>query len=162
MIADWMRNNVVATALLTLLRVYLGWTWMTIGWHKIVGGFSSGGFLQGALARSTGDNATVPGWWGSFLETFAIPFSGLFDILIPWGEFLVGLGLLVGALTVPAAFFGVVMNFSFLFSGVISSNPSMIIMGFILMYAGHNAGKFGLDFWVNPWLSERLSWYRYH
>jgi thiosulfate dehydrogenase (quinone) large subunit len=92
----------------------------------------------------------------SFLESFAIPNAEIFNVLIPWGETLVGLGLILGCLTSAAAFFAVVMNFSFLLSGTVSHNPTDIIMGVLIMVAGYNAGVFGLDRYVVPFFNKKF------
>lgn len=46
-----------------------------------------------------------------------------FAKLIAFGEFLIGLGLLVGALVGIAAFFGSLLNFNFMLTGTTSTNP---------------------------------------
>lgn len=97
------------------------------------------------MSLASGEHPAVAGWWAAFLENFAIPNAGLFDVLIPYDEFLVGLGLLLGALTRSAAFFGLVMNMAFLLSGTVSTNPTMLIVSVLILVAGHNAGKIGVD-----------------
>jgi thiosulfate dehydrogenase (quinone) large subunit len=49
-----------------------------------------------------------------------------------------------------------VMNFSFLLSGTVSHNPTDIIMGVLIMVAGYNAGVFGLDRYVVPFIKKRF------
>jgi thiosulfate dehydrogenase [quinone] large subunit len=53
-------------------------------------------------------------------------------------------------------FFGLLMNFSYLMAGTISSNPIDILLGGIILFAGFNAGKFGLDRWVIPFMRDLL------
>jgi thiosulfate dehydrogenase (quinone) large subunit len=48
------------------------------------------------------------------------------------------------------------MNFAFMLSGTISHNPTDIIMGVLIMVAGYNAGKFGLDRFVVPFFNKRF------
>ncbi|MHC0039627.1 DoxX family protein [Pseudoneobacillus sp. C159] len=158
MLVNFLRNNKIAAALFTVLRIYLGYAWLTAGWGKITGGgFDATGFLKGAVANPVaGPNGIVYGGWVSFLESFAIPNADIFNVLIPWGEFLVGLGLILGCLTTAAAFFAVVMNFSFMLSGTVSHNPTDIIMGMLIMVAGYNAGVYGLDRYVVPFLNKRF------
>ncbi|TKC16291.1 DoxX family protein [Robertmurraya kyonggiensis] len=155
MIGKLLRENNIVAGALTLVRIYLGWHWMTAGWGKLTEGFDAAGFLKGAVANPvvSHDVLAYPGWV-SFLESFAVPNAGLFSTLIPLGEFLVGLGLILGCLTTAAAFFAMVMNFSFMFSGTISSNPMDILMGVFIAAAGYNAGKFGLDRYVLPYLRK--------
>jgi thiosulfate dehydrogenase [quinone] large subunit len=90
----------------------------------------------------------------AFLKSFAIPNAHLFNALVPLGEFLVGLGLILGCLTTAAAFFGLVMNFSYVFAGTVSSNPLDILLGVIILAAGFNAGRIGLDRWVIPFINK--------
>ncbi len=157
MIMKWLRENRYAAGLLVLIRVYLGWKWLDAGWHKITGGFDATGFLKNAIGNPVADKATgdliYPTFTG-FLEHFALPNAKLINILIPWGEFLVGLGLIVGCLTATAAFFGLMMNFMFVFAGTVSTNPWLMLLGVIVLAAGANGGKFGLDHFVLPYLRK--------
>jgi thiosulfate dehydrogenase (quinone) large subunit len=157
MLVKFLRENTISAALFAAIRIFLGYQWMTAGFHKITGGFDASGFLKGAIANPVkGPDGIVYGGWVSFLDSFAIPNAELFNVLVPWGEFLVGLGLILGCLTTAAAFFGVVMNFAFMLSGTISHNPTDIIMGVLIMVAGYNAGKFGLDRFVVPFFRKRF------
>ncbi|MFY3793156.1 hypothetical protein ACOQFO_15900 [Ureibacillus sp. MALMAid1270] len=47
------------------------------------------------------------------------------------------------------------MNFSFLMAGAISHNPTDILIGLLIIFAGANAGKFGLDYFVLPYLRKK-------
>ncbi len=153
MFVKFLRENKFASYALTLLRLYLGYDWMTHGWAKITGGsFNAAGFLNGAVAKATGENPTVQAWWGSFLESFALPNATLFTYLVMWGEFLVGVGLILGCFTTFAALMGLVMNFAFLFSGTVSTNAQLVVLTIFIVVAGANAGKIGADRWVLPYL----------
>ncbi|WP_394140416.1 DoxX family membrane protein [Cytobacillus oceanisediminis] len=154
MFVKWLRENQIAAALLTVIRLYLGYSWLTAGYHKVVDGFDASGFLQGAVAKATGDHPAVQSWWATFLEGIAIPNAELFSFLVAWGELLVGLGLILGCLTTAAAFFGIIMNFAFLFSGTVSTNAQMVLLTIFILVAGYNAGKFGLDRYVAPFLRK--------
>ena len=87
-----------------------------------------------------------------FLKHFAIPNADIFNTLVPLGEFLVGLGLILGCLTTAAMFFGLVMNFAYMFAGTISTNPMDILLGVFIVAGGLNAGRIGLDRWVIPFI----------
>ncbi|SIS47032.1 DoxX family protein [Salimicrobium flavidum] len=156
MFTDFLRNNNVAAAVLTFFRVYIGYQWMTAGWGKITGGqFEAGGFIQGAIGQASGEHPAVQGWWASFLETVALPNAGLFTYMVMWGELLVGIALILGLFTNFAALMGIVMNFAFLFSGTVSTNAQMVVLTVLILVAGYNAGKFGLDRWVIPFLRTK-------
>jgi thiosulfate dehydrogenase [quinone] large subunit len=156
MVAKWLRESKISAGILTVLRIYLGYTWLTAGFHKLTGGFDASGFLKGVIANPVKgpDGSAVYGTYVAFLKDFALPNSHIFNTIIPVGEFLVGLGLILGCLTTVAMFFGLVMNFSYLMAGAISTNPIDILLGVIILFAGYNAGKFGLDNWVKPFFGK--------
>lgn len=152
---NFLRTNKYVSGLWVIIRLYLGVRWLTSGWGKVVGGeFDAGGYLQAAVAQASGENPAVQGWWATFLEAVAIPNAGLFSFMVMWGEVLVGLGLLLGIFTNFAALMGLTMNFSFLLSGTLSTNPQMAILTIFIVIAGANAGRYGLDRWVLPYLKE--------
>lgn len=157
MLNNWWRNNIVAASILTILRLYLAYSFLVAGWGKITGGqFDATGFIKNAIENPVKgpDGNSVFGWYTTFLETIALPNVHIFNVLVPWGEFLVGLGLMLGCLTSAAAFFGMMMNFSFLMVGAISHNPTDIILGFLILIAGANAGKIGIDKFLLPQLKK--------
>src|SRR4029450_1405208 len=75
-----------------------------------------------------------------------------FAWLITFGELAVGVGLLLGALTGVAAFFGALMNMSFLLAGSASTNPVLFTMAIGLILAWRVAGYYGLDRYLLPLL----------
>lgn len=153
----FLRENKMAAGVLLFLRVYLGYNWMTAGWGKITSGFNAGGFLKAKVAEPVmgkGGDVVYP-TYTAFLENVALPNADLFSFMVAWGEFLVGLGLILGVLTTLAAFFGLTMNFAFMFAGVVSSNPWMILLTFIILVAGANAGRYGGDRWM-PLVKEYI------
>jgi len=141
-----------AAVVWTVLRVWLGLQWIEAGYHKLTGGFDAGGFLKGALANATGDHPAVQGWYADFLQQFAIPNVQIFNVLIPWGEVLVGLGLIVGLATIPALIAGAFMNLNFMLAGTTSTNPILYTAAMILLFAGTGAYLFGLDRYAVPFI----------
>ena len=157
MINRFLRENTIMAGILAVLRIYLGWKWLTSGWGKLMNGFDASGFLNNAVNNPVKDKATgelIYPTYTAFIEHFALPNVKLINFLIPVGEFLVGLGLLLGCLTVAAMFFGLLMNFMFMFAGTVSTNPWMVLLGVIVLAAGANAGRFGLDYFVLPYLRK--------
>ncbi|AIC93122.1 MULTISPECIES: DoxX family protein [Shouchella] len=143
----FLQSSKMAQLLLTILRVSLGWMWFSSGIGKVVGGeFHAGGFLQAAAANPVlkGEDVAYP-LYVAFLEHVAIPYADLFSFLVMWGEVLIGIALIVGLFTKSAAFFGGMMNTSFLLAGTVSTNPLMLIMAIILLISKQNAGQLGLD-----------------
>lgn len=141
-----------------LLRLFLGWTWLSSGLTKLgdpawIGrdaGQAVTAFLQGALKKTGGEMPDVPGWYARFIEGAALPNAALFSFLVTFGELLVGAALILGLLTGLAAFFGLLMNFAYLFAGTLSSNALLVAAGVLLLLAWRVAGWWGLDRWVLP------------
>jgi thiosulfate dehydrogenase (quinone) large subunit len=159
MFNNFLRENKISAAILTIIRLYLGYAWFTAGLGKLTGGgFDASGFLANAVKNPVKgpDGNMVYSWYVNFLENFALPNIDVFNTIVPWGETLIGLGLMLGCLTTAAMFFGLVMNFSFFLAGTVSHNPTDIFLGFIILTAGYNAGKFGLDYWVVPFINKTV------
>ena len=144
----------------TLLRLYIGYEWLMAGWGKITNpagvwvgekaGAAVSGFLTGALAKTGGEHPDVQGWYAWFLQNIALPNAATFSYLVAYGEVLVGVGLILGLLTGLAAFFGGVMNASYLLAGTISTNPLLFILATWLVLGWRVAGWWGLDRWLLP------------
>lgn len=140
------------------LRIYVGWEWLTAGWGKFnnpawIGekaGTAIQGFLKGALAKTGGAHPDVSSGYEYFINNFALPNATLFSYLVTYGELLVGLGLILGAFTGIAAFFGAFMNMNFLLAGTVSANPILLFVELFLILAWRNAGWIGLDRFLLP------------
>ncbi|WP_251554938.1 DoxX family protein [Neobacillus muris] len=158
MFVNWLRGSKISSAILLVFRLVLGYTFISAGFHKLTGGgFDASGFLKGAIANPVSSEGEVLyGWYVSFLKHFALPNVDIFNTIVPIGEFLIGLGLILGCLTTAAAFFGLVMNFSFFLAGTVSSNPQDIFLGFFIAFSGFNAGRYGLDRWVIPFIRKTV------
>ncbi|WP_127533923.1 DoxX family protein [Paenibacillus kobensis] len=153
----WLRENKYAAMLMIFVRVYLGYQWIEAGWHKLTGGFDAAGFLNNAINKPIADKTTQELVYPNFvyfIKHFALPNVKVFNILIPIGEFLVGAGLILGGLTAAAAFFGLLMNFMFMFAGTLNTNPWLVLIGGIVLFAGTNAGRYGLDYYLIPLLRK--------
>ncbi|MBF8249453.1 MAG: DoxX family protein [Candidatus Levybacteria bacterium] len=145
-----------------LLRIYVGWQWLTAGWDKVINpmwvgsqaGVAISGFLNGSLAKTTGAHPQVASWYADFIKTIALPNAQVFSYLVSYGELFVGIGLILGAFTVTAAFFGAFMNMNYLYAGTVSTNPTLLILQIIIMLAGKAAGSIGLDRFLQPWIKS--------
>jgi thiosulfate dehydrogenase [quinone] large subunit len=145
-----------------IVRLYVGWQWLTSGWEKLndpawVGGQAGAsltGFLQHSLTLTTGAHPSVQPWYAWFVEHSVLPQVVVWSYAVSIGEFLVGLGLLTGILTGLAAFFGGLMNFNYLLAGSVSINPVMLVLEIGLMLAWRNAGWWGGDRWLLPALRK--------
>ena len=142
------------------IRLFVGFEFLAAGLHKFgdpawFGG--SGTALLGYWTKAVAvDPATAKGpitfeWYRDFLNVLINNHTaGWFAQFITLGEIAVGLGLIVGLFTGLAAFFGALMNMSFLLAGSGSTNPVLFTMGIGLILAWKVAGYYGLDRYILP------------
>lgn len=157
-VAKFLFGDVRLSWLWLILRIYIGWQWLEAGWAKVNNpvwfgtnaGGAVAGFLNGALAKTSGDHPDVQGWYAWFIQNVALPNAKIWSNIIAVGELLVGLALILGLFTGIAAFFGSFMNFNYLFAGTVSLNPLMILIAIFLILAWKTAGWIGLDHWILP------------
>lgn len=143
-----------------IVRIYVGWSWLTSGWGKVTNpvwvgekaGVAISGFLNNALTKTTGAHPDVQGWYAFFIENVALPNAEIFSYMVAFGELLVGVGLILGAFTGIAAFFGAFMNMNFLFAGTVSVNPVLLLLELFIILAWRTAGWYGLDRFILPLL----------
>ena len=156
--ARFLFNNSRAGLVWLPIRIFVGFEWFEAGWHKftgtgwIDGGASLLGYWQNAVKIPASGNPSITfEWYRGFLQTLIDNHAqGWFAFLITFGEMAVGLGLLFGALTGIAAFFGALMNMSFLLAGSASVNPVLFTLAVGLILAWKVAGYYGLDRWLLP------------
>jgi hypothetical protein len=77
--------------------------------------------------------------------------------VIIFGELAIALGLILGAFTGLAAFFGGMMNWNFIMAGSASTNGMLFAIATWLVLAWRNAGWIGLDRWLLPLVGTPLS-----
>ena len=143
------------------VRLYVGYAWLTAGWHKVTNpawtttGEALKGYWEKAVSipAAPAKAAITYDWYRSFLQSLLdIDAHAWFAPLIAYGELLVGIGLILGAFVGVAAFFGAFMNFNFMFAGSASTNPVLFLGAILLMLAWKNAGHWGADRWLLPWI----------
>ncbi|MFN8592784.1 MAG: DoxX family membrane protein [Thermomicrobiales bacterium] len=140
------------------VRFFVGREWFTAGLHKVTdpawvdGGAALQGFWQRVVAiPEEGRPPITYDWFRQFLQYMLDNgWYTWFAKLVAWGEVLIGVGLIVGALVGIAAFFGTIMNFSFMLAGTASTNPVLFGLSVFLVLAWKIAGFWGLDRWLLP------------
>src|SRR5690606_31114680 len=138
--------------------VCLGWAWLHAGWGKVTsdawmdGGTALKGYWTGAVTVPEGGAPRAP--WAAYRELIQYMLDNewftWFAKLIAIGELAIGLGLIVGALTGLAAFFGAALSLSFLLAGTVSTNPILLFVAIFIILGWRVAGWIGLDRFLLP------------
>ncbi|WP_435129978.1 DoxX family membrane protein [Halobaculum sp. D14] len=142
------------------LRLMMGYAFAYSGFTKLTAAepFSAGGYLANVAATNGNPLADLFAWMGS--TPWFVEFA---NVAVPWGELLIGLGLLVGLMTRLAAFFGALMMLLFYFGnweiehGLINGDFAYMLV--FLAVAAFAAGRIlGLDQYVENYRvgGERL------
>jgi len=150
------------------LRLMMGIAFLQSGVDKVLSGsFSAAGYLQNAPSANGSPVADL------FVAMGETPwFVDFVNIAVPWGELLIGLGLLVGFITRFAAFWGAFMMLLFYLGNWDVShgyiNGDFAYMLVFLSVAAFGAGRIlGLDAYIESYdvggetLAERYPWARY-
>jgi thiosulfate dehydrogenase [quinone] large subunit len=142
-----------------ILRLYLGYTWLTSGLEKFKNpawtqtGQALRGFWERAVAVPEAPARPLIAfeWYRSFLQSLlnAQAYTW-FAKLITAGELLIGVALILGAFVGIAAFAGAFLNWNFMMAGTASINPLMFVLTILLILAWKTAGWIGLDRWLLP------------
>ena len=146
-------------------RLYLGYEWLDAGRHKLTedawmqGGAALRGYWERAV--SIPEKGQPPISYGPYREYIQYMLDHewytWFAKVIVFGELLIGIGLIVGALVGVAAFFGALMNMSFMLAGSASTNPVLFALSIALILAWRVAGLIGLDRFLLPALGAPWS-----
>lgn len=158
-------SNVRAGLFWLPIRLFVGFSFLEAGLHKLFpagkaigagwldGGASLAGYWHNAVAipEAPAKAAITFEWYRDFLNILINNNAQTwFAYLIVFGEIAVGLGLIFGVLTGFAAFFGALMNMSFLLAGSASTNPVLFALGIGLILGWRVAGWYGVDRWLLP------------
>jgi thiosulfate dehydrogenase [quinone] large subunit len=159
-------GNTRAGLLWLPIRLFVGAQWIEAGLHKfqgtgwLDGGTALKGFWTAAVATPEGGRPPISyEWYRGFIQVLLDNHAyQWFSYLIVFGEIAVGVGLVFGILTGFAAFFGALMNMSFLLAGSASTNPVMFTLAVGLILAWRVAGYYGVDRILLPRLG--VPWHR--
>ncbi|MDE2037836.1 MAG: DoxX family membrane protein [Patescibacteria group bacterium] len=159
-LSHFLFNNTRVSWFWLVVRLYVGYEWLSAAWEKVTSpawtgaqaGSALSGFLNGALAQVGGAHPNVQGWYAAFLKDAVLPNVHAWSYAVSYGELAVGVALVLGAFTGIAAFFGLFMNLNYLMAGTVSTNPILFVLAIGLILAWKTAGWFGFDRWLVPLL----------
>lgn len=164
-VTRYLFSNTRAGLLWLPIRLFVGFSFLEAGLHKLFpagkaigagwldGGAALAGYWNNAVAipKAPGRAAITFEWYRDFLNLLINNDAQTwFAYLIVFGEIAIGLGLIFGVLTGFAAFFGALMNMSFLLAGSASTNPVLFALGIGLILGWRVAGWYGVDRWLLP------------
>ena len=156
--ARFLFNNPKAALLWLPLRIWLGYQWIEASLHKIGNpawvqtGDALKGFWMGAVTiPDSGRPAIAFDWYRSFIQ-FMLDAQAYtwFAKLVAYGEFIIGLSLILGLFTGIAAFFGGFMNWNFIMAGSASINGMLFAVSVGLILAWKIGGLIGVDYFLLP------------
>ncbi len=148
-IARFLFQSTKASVIWLVLRLWMSYARLEAGWHKFTDpawmetgqgilGYGQRAVVIPARGRPQVTYDAYRGFLQHLIDSGGHPW---FAKVIVFGELAVGLGLLVGI----AAFFGAMMNTSFLLAGTVSTNPVLFFVGILLILAWKNASYLGID-----------------
>ncbi|QLG28997.1 DoxX family protein [Halorarum halophilum] len=162
------RLHTLSVWFILALRLMMGLAFFQSGLDKVLSGsFSAGGYLTGATPANGSPAADL------FVAMGNTPwFVEFVNVAVPWGEILIGLGLIFGVMTRFAAFWGAFMMLLFYLGNWDIShgyiNGDFAYMLVFLSVAAFGAGRIlGLDAYIEQYevdgrpLVERYPWLRY-
>jgi thiosulfate dehydrogenase [quinone] large subunit len=141
-----------------VVRVYVGFSWLDAGWHKVMDVGAKTNYIidgQGILAfwqriaaipAAPAKPAITYDWYRGFIQFLIDNHTEVvMGKVVAFGETAVGIGLILGAFVGIAAVGGAFMNLNFMLAGSASTNPVLLLLGFLLVLAWKTAGYIGLD-----------------
>ncbi len=138
--------NKILPPMVVLARFTLGWVFAYAGFHKLIMGFSAGGYLGNAT------KGPLTGWFHSLASNSMA--LNVIDPMVTWGEILIGLALVFGVFTRWAALWGSVMLMLFYLSAFPPENNPFLEYHLVYIVAlgilsALGAGRIlGLDYFV--------------
>lgn len=158
----WLFRSRQASILWLIVRLWLGWQWLSAGWGKLTGSASwfshpTGlqGFIAGAnssydhRAQAHGHPQVTYGWYLHVLNAIDAH-AQIFSRVVTISELAVGIGLLLGCLTGVAAAGGMALNIMYITGGSAGPNGIFMLLGLLLIAAWRVAGYLGADYFLLP------------
>jgi thiosulfate dehydrogenase [quinone] large subunit len=147
-------GSLVASILLGATRVALGGLWLNEGLFKFRAGFAADDILL--VADSASHNSRVPEFYQAFADGPLRTFSEVLGIGIPLLESGLGIVLVLGLLTRPAAIGSVLLLTSYwLADQLIAQYPIMLLLAVPLLCWPLAASRFGLTALLERWPRRR-------
>jgi thiosulfate dehydrogenase [quinone] large subunit len=166
-IAQLLFSDTRLAALWLVVRVLLGWGWVSAAMGKLGDpawmqtGDALKGFWTNAVAiPANGKPLIAFDWYRNFIQGMLDSGSYVwFAKLVAVGELVVGLAMILGLFVGVAAFVGAFLNWNYIMAGSASSNGLFGLGAILLILAWKTAGYYGLDRWILPRIG--MTWQQY-
>src|SRR5688572_31800162 len=165
-IARMLFNSTRLSWLWLIVRVYLGWQWLSSGWGKFnnpawidTGEALKGFWTKAIIIPEAGRPLIAYGWYRDFLQFMLDQgWYTWFAKVVTFSELAIGLALILGAFVGIAAFGGALLNWNFIMAGTASTNAMLFTLAVLLMLAWKVAGWYGLDRFLLPLIGTPWVW----
>ena len=97
---------------LAILRIAIGYHFLTVAWPKVTGAFVGGGTLAAEITKGVMKDPI--GLHRAFIQAVVLPHPVFFGHLVAYGELAIGLSLIFGCLTRISASFAAFHNLNIL------------------------------------------------
>jgi thiosulfate dehydrogenase [quinone] large subunit len=161
--ARWLLASRAAAWIWLVVRVWLGYEWLHAAFKKVnttaarTAWWDSGAAIK-SIASSALAATRLPehpqvanAWWMSVLHWESSNALWVSRVVVV-AEVVIGVALVLGLFTGVVALLGLVLNFSYMFSGAAGVDPAFVVAAVLLVLAWRNAGWIGLDGLVLPHL----------
>ena len=114
--------------IITIVRVVSGLYIFNQGYEKFTGGFKVDGLID-VIAS----NADSPDWYKDFFEHIVAPNVSLFNLIIPIGEMMIGITLILGIISFIGSLFGIFIMLNYIWADMIYTYPMQLLCFIILV-----------------------------
>jgi len=166
-VAQFLFSDTRLSALWLVIRVLLGWGWVTAAMGKLgdpawmqTGEALKAFWTKAVAIPDTGKPAITFDWYRNFIQGMLDSGSYVwFAKVVAFGELLIGVALILGLFVGVVAFLGAFMNWNYIMAGSASSNGLYGLGAILLILAWKTAGYYGLDRWILPRIG--MTWQQY-
>lgn len=142
---------------LAIVRIVVGYHFITAAWPKITGPFLNGHILPEELAKTIVKDPLA--WHRAFITGVVIPHAHFFSNLVAFGEMAIGISLLVGCLVRISSLFGAFHNLNILMAIAIANGAAQLAINrlYIVLHLIFVISSAGRSWGLDGWLRERFT-----
>ncbi len=120
---------------ISLLRIYLGYTFLDLAITRLNGAFIREPRLAAIIMESL-PQGNLPTWYANFLQHVVVPNWQFFAYFVTYCEFIIGISFLIGFLVRPSAILGFLLMLNFIYAGrdVATGVQQIHLVLFIIMF----------------------------